>query len=487
MKRLVLILVIATVMAIPAWAGTGLMKDVTDTSGTGDPGNGKGAAFADVDNDGDWDLYISNKGGANRLMINDGKGVFTDATGEAGEGLDDAGFAMGSVFFDFDNDGWVDLYVPKGGRYEIEANRLFKNVDGKFVDVTDKAGVGSKEFTYAAAAADYNNDGFIDLYLANYGVGAKNILYRNNGNGTFTDVTDTAGVGDRSWSWMAVWADVNNDGAPDLYVINGRYPAGEPNTLYINDGKGKFTSEGVARGVSDSNWGLGAAFADTDSDGDLDLFVSNYVGANGYYVNDGAGNFPPAAQDSGLANTGWGKGPTFGDIDHDGDLDLYEGDCKVANQLYRNNGDGTFSDIAQDNEAVMCSSVRTKGTSFADIDNDGDLDLYVVNWGAPNKMFLNTTNDANWIKVRLSGTISNSMAIGSRVWVREGERLVGMADLQTSSGFCAQPPQELHFGASSTSVYTVEVRFPSGARKIIEGVQTGQTLTIEEPGEVAAR
>lgn len=490
MRRTGLVILLTAAFTLPSWAGAPILpvfEDVTRDAGVGDAGNGKGAAFADFDNDGHWDLYVSNKGGPNKLFRNNGDGTFADVTASAGDNLGDAGYAMGSVFFDFDNDGWVDLYIPKGGRYEIEANRLLRNVGGKFVDVTERAGVGSKEFTYAAAAADFDGDGYLDLYLANYGVGARNILYRNNGDGTFTDVTDQAGVGDRSWSWMAVWADVNGDGRPDLYVVNGRYPAGERNKLYINNGDGTFRDASAEAGVADPHWGLGAAFADVNGNGHLDLFVSNYVGPNTLYLNDGTGRFTEAGEAAGLANLGWGKGPTFGDFDHDGRLDLYEGDCKVANQLYRNNGDGTFTDVAGQNPQVQCGAVRTKGTAFADVDGDGDLDLYVVNWGAENKLFRNRTNDQNWLKVRLTGTVSNRMAVGSRVWVRDGAALAGMAELHTATGFCAQAPQELHFGVDAANTYTVEVRFPSGIRKVVEGVRPGQVLTVEEPGELARR
>jgi hypothetical protein len=471
----------------PSSASAPIFSDATHDAGVGDPGNGKGVAFADIDNDNDWDLYVSNKGGANRLYRNDGGGTFTDITDQAGDNLGDVGYSMGSVFFDYDNDGWVDLYLPKGGRYEIESNRLLRNVGGRFVDVTTRAGVGFKEFTYAAAAADYDNDGHLDLYLANYGVGVANVLYRNNGDGTFTDVTGQTGVGDRSWSWTAVWADADGDGWPDIYVVNGRYPAGEPNTLYLNNGDGTFRNASREAGVADPHWGLGAACADVDRDGDLDLFVSNYIGPNSLYLNDGTGHFTAADATAGLADQGWGKGPAFGDVDHDGDLDLYEGDCKVANQLYRNDGDGTFTNIAATNPALQLSTVRTKGTALGDVDGDGDLDLYVVNWGVENRLFLNQTDNRDWLKVRLTGTISNRMAIGSRVWVWAGVRLAGMAELQTAAGFCAQPPQELHFGLDANKTYTVEVRFPSGARRVIEEVHPGRVLAIEEPGGLSRR
>ncbi|ALC17718.1 hypothetical protein DSOUD_2991 [Desulfuromonas soudanensis] len=469
------------------FAGTAVAKEFVDIStaaGVADEGLGKGVAFADINNDGLTDLYVSNKGGANRLYLNKGAGRFEDITAKAGTGLDYPGFAMGSVFGDYDNDGYMDLYLATGGQYEIEANRLFRNLgNGTFEDVTEKAGVGLKAFTYAASFVDYDNDGFLDIYCANYGVGAKNVLFRNNGDGTFGDVTDAAGVGDRSWSWMGVWADVNGDNFADLYVVNGRYPAGEPNKLYINNGNGTFTETSKAAGVDDGNWGLGATFADIDNNGTLDLFVSNYVGPNNLYLNDGKGHFTQASEKIKSDHEGWGKGPTFGDIDHDGDVDLYEGDCKLANQLYVNDGKGNFVNIAESQPQLQCQTVRTKGTAFADIDNDGDLDLYVVNWGAPNKLYKNNQDDKNWIKVKLTGTVSNRDSFGAKVKVFEKgqDKLLALRELRSASGFCAQEPQELHFGLSSGKTYDVLAIFPSGIEARMNGVKTGQTLEIIEP------
>ncbi|HEX9872803.1 MAG TPA: CRTAC1 family protein [Deferrimonas sp.] len=469
------------------FAGNAVAKEFVDIStvaGVADEGLGKGVAFADINNDGLTDLYVSNKGGANRLYLNKGAGRFEDITAKAGTGLDYPGFAMGSVFGDYDNDGYMDLYLATGGQYEIEANRLFRNLgNGTFEDVTEKAGVGLKAFTYAASFVDYDNDGFLDIYCANYGVGAKNVLFRNNGDGTFGDVTDSAGVGDRSWSWMGVWADVNGDNFADLYVVNGRYPAGEPNKLYINNGNGTFTETSKAAGVDDANWGLGATFADIDNNGTLDLFVSNYVGPNNLYLNDGKGHFTLASEKIKTDHEGWGKGPTFGDIDHDGDVDLYEGDCKLANQLYVNDGKGNFVNIAESQPQLQCQTVRTKGTAFADIDNDGDLDLYVVNWGAPNKLYKNNQDDKNWIKVKLTGTVSNRDSFGAKVKVFEKgqDKLLALRELRSASGFCAQEPQELHFGLSSAKTYDVLAIFPSGIEARMNGVKTGQTLEIIEP------
>ncbi|MBW6512614.1 MAG: CRTAC1 family protein [Desulfuromonadaceae bacterium] len=476
--------IMAALLLSAGGALAGEFSDVSVAAGVADDGLGKGVAFADINNDGLVDLYVSNKGGANKLFLNKGNGRFEDITAKAGAGIDHPGFTMGSVFGDYNNDGFIDLYLATGGRYEIEANRLFRNNgDGTFTDVTAQAGVGAKVFTYAASFADYDNDGDLDIYCANYGVGAKNILYRNNGDGTFTDVSDLAGVGDPSWSWMGVWADVNNDNFVDLYVVNGRYPVGEPNKLYLNNGNGTFTDVSQQAGVADPNWGLGAAFADIDNNGTLDLFVSNYVGSNKLYLNDGKGKFTEATGKIAGKHEGWGKGPTFGDVDHDGDLDLYEGDCKLANQLYINDGTGNFTNVADQQPQLQCETVRTKGTAFADVDNDGDLDLYVVNWGAENKLYINNQNDNNWLKIKLSGTTSNRDAYGSKVSVYEAgqSKLTAMRELRSASGFCAQSPQQLHFGLNAAKTYDVVAVFPSGIEARVENVKTGQLLEIIEP------
>ncbi len=480
--------------SVPSFADP--FTDVTKLAGVGDKGRGKGIAWVDVDGDGLLDIYVSNKGGDNRLYLNMGDGTFKDVTVEAG--VQDAGFCMGSVFGDINNDGKPDLYLAKGGRYEIEANRLLLNVSTpghpKFIDITEKAGVGCKEFTYGAAMGDFNRDGKLDIYLANYGVGAKNILYRNDSVGDdikFTDVTDEAGVGDRSWSWSAAFVDVNGDGWPDIYVSNGRYPAGEPNRLYINNGDGTFRDATKEAGVGDPNWALGAAFADVDNDGDIDIYVSNYVGRNTFYLNDGQGIFTDISKDTGADSDGWGKGPTFGDIDHDGDLDLYEGDCKFSNQLYRNIGGVKFVDVVKQYPFMMLETVRSKGAAFADYDGDGDLDLYVVNWEMANRLYRNDQNDDNWIKIEPVGTSyrdpsarfkSTRDAIGAKVFLYETgtRKLVGMREVMTANGFCSQPPKEVHFGVDGGKLYDAEIWFPSGKKVVVSGLVPGKKYVIEE-------
>ncbi|WP_303720197.1 CRTAC1 family protein, partial [Malonomonas rubra] len=253
------------------------------------------------------------------------------------------------------------------------------------------------------------------------------------------------------------------------------------NRLYLNNGNGTFREVSREAGVDDRNWGLGASFADIDNDGDLDLFVSNYVGRNGLYLNDGTGKFTDVSEQVKNKQQGWGKGPAFGDIDHDGDLDLYEGDCKLANQLYLNDGKGMFTDIAGEQPQLQCATVRTKGTAFADVDNDGDLDLYVVNWGAENKLYLNQQNDNNWLKVKAVGSGSNKDAIGTRIELYNGDQLLAVREVGSATGFCAQEPLVQHFGVKAGDSYRVKGLFPSGKEVIQDDIRTGQILRIEEP------
>jgi hypothetical protein len=473
--------------------------DITLQAGVGDKGRGKGVAWADVDGDGYLDLFVSNKGGPSRLFLNQVDGTFREVTEEAG--LDETGYAMGSVFGDVNNDGKPDLYVAKGGRYEIESNRLYLNVStpGKprFLDITESSGAGIKTFTYGATMLDYDRDGRLDIYCSNYGVGQHNVLFRNVSTGSrpeevkFADVTAEAGVGSKAWAWSSAAFDFDGDGWDDLYVSNGRYPAGEKNILFRNMGDGTFRDVTDKAGVGDENWALGTGVADIDNDGRPDLYVSNYVGRNTMYRNNGDGTFKDISKESGTDNDGWGKGPAFGDTDHDGFVDLYEGDCKFSNQFYHNNGNCTFTDIVNRYPFMKLETIRSKGSAFADFDNDGDLDLYVVNWEVANNLYRNDQNDRNWIKVRAVGTTygnpslkyrSTRDAVGAKVRVFQGGKLVGFREVMAANGFCSQPPLEAHFGVDGKLRYDIEVEFPSGIRVIRRNVAPGAAYEVREEG-----
>ncbi|HEX9191758.1 MAG TPA: CRTAC1 family protein, partial [Candidatus Deferrimicrobiaceae bacterium] len=292
-------------------------------------------------------------------------------------------------------------------------------------------------------------------------------------------------------AWSSAAFDYDGDGWDDLYVSNGRYPAGEKNLLFRNRGDGTFEEVTDKAGVGDEQWALGTGVADIDNDGWLDLYVSNYVGRNTMYRNNGDGTFKDISKESGTDNDGWGKGPAFGDTDHDGLVDLYEGDCKFSNQFYHNNGNCTFTDIVNKYPFMKLETIRSKGAAFVDFDNDGDLDLYVVNWEVANSFYRNDQNDRNWIKVRAVGTTfgnpsvkyrSTRDAVGAKVRVFQGGKLVGYREVMAANGFCSNPPLEVHFGVDAKYLYDVEVTFPSGIRVLRKGVVPGAAYEVREEG-----
>jgi hypothetical protein len=471
--------------------------DISTTSGLALNGRNKGVAIGDVDGDGRLDMFISNKGGPSHLYLNLGNGAFRDVTEEAG--LDETGYAMGSVFGDVNNDGKPDLYVAKGGRYEIESNRLYLNVStqgkARFLDITESAGVGIKTFTYGATMFDYDKDGKLDIYCANYGVGQRNVLFRNVTAGArpedvkFVDATEEAGVGSTAWAWSADAFDYDGDGWDDLYVSNGQYPGVGRNILYRNLGNGKFQDVSSGAGVENDAWTLGTGVGDINNDGWLDLYVSNYVGGNKLLLNLGNGKFQDITKSSGTGNNGWGKGTAFGDTDHKGLQHFYEGDCKFSNQFYRNNGDLTFTDIVGSYPSMKLDTIRTKGVAFFDADNDGDLDLAVMNWEVGPRLYRNDQNDGNWIKVKAVGTTyddpayryrSACDAVGAKVKLFRDGKMIAFRQVMTANGFCSCPPLEVHFGADARSKYDIEVVFPSGIRIVRKNVSAGAFHQVRE-------
>ncbi len=500
-RFLMLALVVGMVVyASSAKAGKSLtfFKDVAKQAGVDDKGHGKGVILGDYDKDGYPDIFVSNKGGHNVLFHNNHDGTFSDVTEAAG--VYDTGFSMGSVMGDIDNDGIPDIYVAKGGRIEIDTNRLFRGLgNGKFEDVTASCGAGVKEFTYGSMLCDFDHDGKLDLFLSNYGVNSKNRLFHNEstpGHIKFVEVTDAAGITEHGWSWSATAVDVNNDGWDDIYVSRGRYPAGEPNKLYLNvstPGHIKFADISKESGLDDKNWALGTAFADYDNDGNMDCYISNYVGPNKLMKGDGTGHFVETTHIAKMDDRPdhWGKGPSWGDINNDGFVDLYEGDCKFANQLYLNNGDGTFTNITEQNPDVKYETIRTKGTAMADFDGKGSLDIYVINWAMPNGFLKNQSHDGNWLEVDSVGTVSNRDAVGTKVRVYDAGHMGdkkffrGLREVQTSTGFCSQNMLTQHFGVNGARNCDVVANFPSGLVAYALDVKPAQRIKITEPESLA--
>ena len=517
--------------------------------------------------------------------------VFTDITKQAGitfkhsygdHHLDNIveGTGAGACFFDYDGDGYMDLYLVTGtwtknvssneGR-DLRgklSNRLYhNNGDGTFTDVTEKAGVGGNgAFGSGCSAADYDNDGHIDLYVLNYN---GNILYHNNGDGTFTEVSKQAGLDDKRWALSAAWFDYNNDGYLDAFVGNyllyddGKfrdfYPAagypgplsysGQANALFRNNGDGTFTDATKEAGVyKPDGRAMSVTVADFRNIGRLDIFVADDAMENYFFENTGHGSFVEKAVDYGLAygENGQGvssMGPVVGDVNRDGLLDIfipnlnycilfqqalvngrrtffdrtaitglsqalgqYAGwgavmfdydndgwlDLFIAHgdahheyveeaSLMRNKGDGTFEDVSDRSGQYFKEKYVGRGVTWADIDNDGDIDLLVVNLNDSPKLLRNDGgNRNNWITVDAKLRFPNGQrdAIGARVTVTTGA-LKQIEDLMPTRGYLSQGDPRLHFGLGKAAYADlVEIRWPDGAVEKYEKVKANQFLRL---------
>jgi hypothetical protein len=498
--------------------------------------NGSGACWLDFDGDGWMVLYLVNgatiaqlqkkspPAQTNHLYRNNHDGTFTDVTKSAG--VPGKGWGFGCVAADYDNDGRTDLFVTNFG-----PNILYRNVgNGKFEDVTAKAGVGGGQFWHTGAAfGDYNLDGNLDLFVPGYlsfdagkpelktceygGVqvhacgpigykGDPDVLYRNNGDGTFTDVTDAAGVADRRlfFGFQAVFADFDNDGWPDLLVANDS----NPNYFYRNKRNGTFEEIGVQSGIALSADGkemssMGVAVGDYDRDGLPDVFITTF--ANDNYVlfhNDGDGFFSDVSYASGVGEPtipylGWGT--FFFDYDNDGWIDLFcanghvypEVDGKSQErfrqplQLLRNLGGGKFKDISGNAGLRSLPAQSARGASFADFDNDGDLDVVVSVLDGPPLLLENRQgNKSNWLGISLKGTKANRMGVGARVKVTSGS-VVQYGFMGAGGSYLSSNDPRLHFGLGSATEAAIEITWPGGQVQNISSVRANTFLIVEQP------
>ena len=492
---------------------------------------GAGAAWFDYDKDGDLDIYFVNGASlpgaelghspTNSLYRNNGDKTFTDVTEEAKVG--DGAFGFGCCVGDYDNDGWLDLYVTNFG-----ANVLYRNNgDGSFTDVTEMAGVGDKRWSGSAAFADYDKDGDLDLYVANYldyrledntichrgdlrvycppadFTGVADALYRNNGDGSFTDVTRESGVFNSEGKGLGVvWGDYDNDTYPDVFVANDT----TADMLYRNNGDGTFMDValfvGVALGAKGIPMGgMGTSFGDYDNDGELDIVVTNFQDdPNSLYHGEGDGTFADASYASRLGGVslpyvGWGV--DFVDLDNDGLVDLFVGNGNIydnvekfdpgytypqRNHIYRNLGNGTLNEISSQCGPGLDLIKVSRGAAFGDYDNDGDIDILVTNSNqTPDLLENESTNQYNWLNLRLVGTTSNRDAIGARVTVIAPGLEPQLREVKSGSSYLCQSDMRLHYGLGQASMVTrIEIRWPSGLEESFEEVKTNQFLEIRE-------
>jgi hypothetical protein len=501
---------------------------------------GSGLAFFDYDHDGWLDIYLTNgvrfnetytPGNAptSKLYKNNRDGTFTDVTAKSG--LARTGWQTGVCVGDYNNDGWDDLFCGFWGH-----NILFKNNgDGTFTDVTKQAGLYEERVRWGSGCTwiDYDRDGFLDLFVCNYieldiakvpapgqtgycqwkGIpvmcgprglpGGMNILYHNNGDGTFTNVSEQSGIlkpGPR-YSITAVAYDFNNDGWPDIYVAVDS----EPSILFENKHDGTFEDVAVMAGVAynedgQEQAGMGVGVADYDGDGWFDIFKTNFQDDTcNLYKNNGDGTFTEVTFMAGIGvNTrfvNWGAG--FVDYDNDGWPDIFHVTGHVYPEIekynldasfnsprivYRNLRNGRFKDVSAQLGPGISQRFSSRGIAFGDYDNDGDVDVLVLNMNDPPSLLRNDGgNKNNWIKIKLIGTKCNRTAIGARVYIRTGDR-TQMDEVHTGTSVMSQSDLRLHFGlGQSKTIDSIEVKWPTTWKvEKFTNIPANQFLTIRE-------
>jgi hypothetical protein len=496
---------------------------------------GCGCAFIDYDNDGWMDIFLLSgtrlegdpPGATNRLYKNNRDGTFTDVTDKSG--LKAVGWASGVCIGDYNNDGFEDIFCTYFGQ-----NRLYRNNgDGTFSDVSKSAGLWNEQPRWGAGCSflDYNRDGYLDLFVSNYvrfsfehaPVPGENVncnwkgvpvecgprglptgrhsLYRNNGDGTFTDVSQQAGIASATecYGMTVVGADLDEDGWPDIFVACDSTPS----LLFMNNHDGTFREEGVLRGVALSDdgmeqAGMGVGVGDYDLDGHLDLFKTHFAeDANGLYHNDGKGDFDDVTRSSRVAVDTryicWGAGIV--DLDNDGypDLFMVTGNVypeverklpqypnKTPRAVFRNLGNHTFEELGREAGPGVADAHCSRGCAFGDFDNDGDLDILIVNLNEPPSLLRNDMKvKQNWVKVKLEGVKSNRSAIGARVLAHYGGKTQAQTVLSQSS-FYSCNDSRLHFGLGGFSSVDLDIYWPNGLHEQYKKIPTNQLITLRE-------
>ncbi len=496
---------------------------------------GCGCALIDYDNDGWLDVFLLSgtrfegapPGTTNRLYKNNRDGTFTDVTEKAG--LVRTGWASAVAIGDYDNDGFDDLFLTYWGQNVLYRN----NGDGTFTDVTEKAGLlhAGTRWGSGCTFVDYDRDGHLDLFVSNYlefstktipkpgenpncnwkgipvNCGPRGLppsvpaLYHNNGDGTFTDVSEKSGVSKAkgSYGMTAVAADFDNDGWPEIYVACDSTPS----FFFKNNRDGTFTEAGLETGVALNEdgmeqAGMGVGVGDYNVDGSLDILKTHFADDTAVlYRNDGKGNFEDVTNSAGLGvetrYISWGAG--IYDFDNDGNPDLFwvtgsvypEIEAKLPNYpfkspriLFRNLGNGKFEELLDQAGPGVAAMHASRGCAFGDFDNDGDVDMLIMNLNEPPSLLRNdVTGSGHWLKVKLLGTKSNRTAIGSLVTVRYGGKVQSQAVLSQAS-FYSVNDLRLHFGLGAAEIAEIEIQWPNGGREKVSKVAVDHLVTIRE-------
>ncbi len=496
---------------------------------------GCGCAFLDYDNDGWIDIFllsgtvrgVTPSEATNRLYRNNRDGTFTEVTHAAG--LTATGWASAVCVGDYNNDGYEDLFVTYFGQ-----NRLYRNNgNGTFTDVTTQAGLTNEPGRWGSGCTfvDLNRNGHLDLFVANYtgfdfarvprpgsaanctwksvavSCGPRGLpygshsLYRNNGDGTFTDISREAGLFEQkeNYGMTAVAADFTENGWQDIYLACDSTPS----LFFFNSGKPRLQEQGVMRGVAlsddgEEQAGMGIAVGDYNLDGHLDVFKSHFSDDTSIlYANDGHGSFTDVTFSSKIGvetrYTGWGTGMV--DLDNDGWPDIFMVTGSVYPEVeksvrdypyrsprivYRNLGNGNFEELIEEAGPGVAAAHCSRGCAFGDFDNDGDLDILIINLNEPPSLLRNDVKGSDhWMKIKLVGVKSNRSAIGARILVHYAGKSQAQTVLSQSSFYSASDSR-LHFGLGATSAVDIDIFWPSSAHQQLHDISANQLVTIKE-------
>ncbi len=479
------------VLMVLACSGIGsaqIYTKVTDSPLSTIKGDSRSVNWVDVNGDGYIDCFISNgpqAGQNNMLYINDSNGNFTAVANDPI--VMDLMPSDGATFADIDNDGDLDGFVVNW--YNKNNLAYLNDGTGKFTQVLDGIWVNHFGYSETAAFGDYDNDGLVDLYVTNSAGNKKNFLYRNLGGNNMELLTGIAPVTDLFASRNVSWADIDNDGDLDLYVTNEN---GEKENLYRNDGAGVFEKLTDPIITTDGFNTMSSSWGDIDNDGDLDLFLANDGSKNQLFRNEGNFVFSRMlTTDISKANAK-SFSSAWADIDNDGDLDLFvtnafQSGIRLKNNLYLNDGTGHLTEVTD--SPVVMDEGWSYGCAFGDYDNDGFQDLAVAttrfgNADEADYLYHNNGNNNHWLMIGLEGNVSNKSAIGAKVRVKavvNGSAIWQMREISAQSAYCSQNDMRAHFGlGDATIIDSILIEWPSGIKQYKTGVLPNQILAIEE-------